>query len=166
MKTIRAITATTLCVICLFSVSLAQTQTQTQAQQQQMQPPGRFGLGFVFGEPTGISWKYRMDQVNAVDGAIGFSPFDRVRFHVDYLWQAHPFNEPRLGLYYGPGITFGEGYYFPEDQAGFGVRGEIGMNYLVRQTPLELFFEMAPTIILTPGSTSGLDVGFGGRFSL
>src|SRR5690349_12060164 len=60
---------------------------------------GRFGAGFMFGEPTGISWKYRINQSNAVDGGIGFSPFDRYRIHADYLWQSTPFREPQLALY-------------------------------------------------------------------
>ena len=65
------------------------------------QAQSRFGFGFILGEPTGLSFKYRMNRDNAVDGAIGFSPWDRARIHVDYLWHARPVRDPLSG----PGKT-------------------------------------------------------------
>lgn len=136
------------------------------------QQGGRFGAGFVVGEPTGIAWKYRIDQVNAVDGAIGLSPYNAYRVHVDYLWQSHPFSEQNLGMHYGAGVAFGGGrteyvnrggVLFREQEIGFGVRGVIGLNYLIRNSPVDLFFELAPIVVLTPNSASGIDLGFGAR---
>ncbi len=147
------------------------------AQQSMQQPPqqaSRLGAGFVLGEPTGISWKYRINETNAVDGSIGFSPYDRYRIDVDYLWQAHPFNERRLGLHYGAGVAFGfgrtdyivydGGYIFRDRELGFAARGVVGLNYIVPRSPVELFVEVAPLIIMTPVSGSGVDAGFGARF--
>jgi hypothetical protein len=137
---------------------------------------GRFGAGFVFGEPTGIAWKYQMNDRNALDGSIGFSPYDRYRINVDYLWQSYPFNEPRLALHYGVGGALGFGrtdylfddgrntYLFRTQDLGFGVRGVVGMTYLVPRTPMDLFLEVAPLMILAPGTGMGLDAGFGARF--
>ena len=128
---------------------------------------GKLGVGMVFGEPTGFSWKYRIDQINAVDGAIGVAPDDRFRMHVDYLWQTHPFNEQRLMLHYGPGFAIGGGNDpFSDEDVGFAVRGAVGLDYQIKQTPLELYFEVAPMVIMTPIVGSGLDLGFGGRFFL
>src|SRR5258706_6272173 len=137
---------------------------------------GRFGAGFVFGEPTGIAWKYQISDRNAVDGSIGFSPYDRYRINVDYLWQSYPFNEPRLALHYGVGGALGFGrtdylfvdgrntYLFRTQDLGFGVRGVVGMTYLVPRTPMDLFLEVAPLMILAPGTGMGVDAGFGARF--
>jgi hypothetical protein len=144
--------------------------------QQQYQPPQyhSLGMGFVFGEPTGIAWKYRLNTVNSIDGVIGFSPYDRFRLNLDYLWQSHPFNEQRLALHYGPGVAFGfgrtnyivynrNGYFLRNEDIGLGIRGVAGVNYLIKNTPLDVFFELAPVVIFTPATGSGIDVGFGGR---
>jgi hypothetical protein len=139
---------------------------------QEMQQGGKFGAGFVIGEPTGIAWKYRINQINAVDGAIGFSPYNAYRVHVDYLWQSYPFSEQNLAMHYGIGAAFGSagtaysnrsGVLFRDRELGFGVRGVIGLNYLIRNSPVDLFFELAPLIVLTPNSASGIDLGFGAR---
>ena len=137
---------------------------------------GKFGVGLVFGEPTGFAWKYRINEINALDGAVGVSQRDRYRFHVDYLWQTHPFNEPRLMLHYGPGLAVGggtsyyyytdHGYFLHSEEVGFGVRGDVGLDYQIKKTPLELFFEVAPMVIMAPAMGSGVDLGFGGRFFL
>jgi len=117
---------------------------------------GKFGAGIVFGEPTGFAWKYRIN--------------------VDYLWQSHPFQEPKLSLHYGPGAALGfgrtnyiyvdrgNGYIFRSQELGFGIRGVVGLTYLVPKTPMDLFFEVAPVMILAPGAGTGIDVGFGARF--
>jgi hypothetical protein len=134
---------------------------------------GRFGVGFIVGEPTGVAVKYRIGQSNAVDGAIGISPYNQFRIHADYLWQSHPFHEQGLGLHYGAGAAFGTGRtnyvyspnvgYFRTHEIGFGLRGVLGMNYLIRNAPLDLFLEAAPIIVIAPGSDFGVDLGFGAR---
>ena len=133
------------------------------------QQKGKFGLGVVVGEPTGLAWKYWLEGTNALDGSIGFAPSDRFRLSVDYLWHAHPFSEKALALHYGPGVTFGFGQshyssdYFGENGGGFGFRGVVGLTYLIKNTPLDVFFEAAPVIILAPSATSGVDLGLGLR---
>lgn len=95
---------------------------------------GPFGIGFVIGEPTALSAKYWVSEVNALDFAVGWNNDDdgywddedwckddgrRFRcdedwddgyfhFHVDYLW--HKFGlfggRERIPLYFGPGLLF------------------------------------------------------------
>lgn len=136
---------------------------------------GRFGFGFILGEPTGLSWKYRMDRANALDGAIGFSPYDRFRVHVDYLWNARPFSDPNFSLHYGLGAAFGFGrteyvarkgkdYFIRSQDLGFGLRAPFGIDYLIPRSPVELFFELAPIFIFAPGTGVGIDFGLGVRF--
>lgn len=137
------------------------------------QPQGRFGAGFIVGEPVGISWKYRSSRTNAFDGAIGFLPDHGYRVHADYLWQSYPFNDENLAVHYGAGMAIGSGrseyivtnrgVFFRSQEVGFGLRGVIGLNYLIRKTPLDLFLELAPLVVLTPNSASSVDLGFGAR---
>jgi hypothetical protein len=133
------------------------------------------GFGFVFGEPTGLAWKYRLNRVNALDGAIGFSPFDRFRVHLDYLWHSHPFDEQRLSLHYGigPAMGFGRTEYFAinrrgdyvlrRDELGFGARTVVGLTYMIPRSPIDLFLEVAPVFVVSPDAGIGFDAGLGMR---
>lgn len=134
---------------------------------------GRVGFGFVLGVPTGVAWNYKTGRNNAIDGAIGVLPDDRLRIHMDYLWHSHPFRDDRLSLHYGPGVVFGfsrdgserrDRSLFGENQTGVGLRGVLGLTYEVTSAPLDLFFELGPVIVLAPRTASDVDIGFGTRF--
>ena len=137
---------------------------------------GKFGAGFVFGDPSGISWKYRINHINAVDGAIGFSPFDRFRIHADYLWHSYPFREEHLALHYGLGAAVGFGrteyfvvrgrdaFLFRDDEPGFAARGVFGLTYQIPKSPLDTFVEVAPLVIFSSPAGFGVDAGLGLRF--
>jgi hypothetical protein len=137
---------------------------------------GTFGFGFILGEPTGLAWKYKISHLNALDGVIGVSPGDRFRIHVDYLWNAYPFHDPNFSLHYGIGAVIGfgqtwfvehghgDGYWAGTTDLGFGVRVPFGIDYAIPRSPVELFFELAPIVIFTPGTGVAIDVGIGVRF--
>ena len=136
---------------------------------------GKFGVGVILGEPTGVAWKYRISGENAVDGAIGLSPADRVRFHVDYLWQKHSFQAEGLLLHYGAGVAFGTGgsrylalsrgdtYVLHQEDLGFALRGVVGLTYEIPRSPFDAFLEIAPLLILSPASGMVIDAGLGVR---
>lgn len=134
-----------------------------------------FGLGVIIGEPTGLSAKLWTANSTAFDFGLGWSiggdgRYDgtyagrsRVHLHMDYLWHSFDAIESteRFPLYYGIGarINSGGGY-----QSSAAVRGVIGIAWLPRETPIDLFFEVAPSLQLTPSSGFGVDAGIGGRF--
>jgi hypothetical protein len=134
---------------------------------------GRLGVGVIFGEPTGVSWKYKIDGEHALDGGIGLTPFDRFRIHVDYLWQSYPFQEEHLALHYGAGLAIGfretvlgrddNSFLVAEDGPGLGVRAVLGMTYMIPRSPVDLFLEVAPVFVLAPNAGIGFDAGFGAR---
>ena len=136
---------------------------------------GKFGVGLIIGEPTGVAWKYRISGANAVDGAIGLSPGDRARFHVDYLWEKHSFQEENLSLHYGAGLAFGVGdsrylalesgdtYVFVQHDLGFAFRGVVGLTYMFPRSPFDAFLEIAPLLIVSPASGMGIDAALGVR---
>jgi hypothetical protein len=139
------------------------------------QAQGRFGFGVMFGDPTGFAWKYRIDGVHALDGGIGFSPFDRFRIHVDYLWNAHPFETKELSLHYGLGGVIGAGltghpfspFRDPDDvdgvSTGLAARGVVGLTYFIPRSPVDLFLEIAPLLVFGPVPGFGFDGSFGVR---
>jgi hypothetical protein len=153
----------TLLLFILASVTIAQER--------------RFGLGVIIGEPTGISAKLWISPVNALDFGLGWSVggdrvgnykggFDggsRVHFHMDYLW--HWFDaihsSERFPLYTGVGgrINTGAGY-----DASAAVRGVFGIAWLPRQTPIDVFIELVPSLQIVPSTGFGIDAGLGARF--
>jgi len=136
---------------------------------------GRFGVGVILGEPTGIAWKYRLGGTEAVDGAIGLSTSDRMRFNVDYLWEKRSFEEVNLRLHYGVGVAFGVGnaeyvsvqrgdtYVLEQRDLGFGLRGVVGLTYVFPRSIFDAFVEVAPLVIVTPASGLGIDAAIGVR---
>lgn len=136
-----------------------------------------FGLGIIIGEPTGISAKLWTSNDNAFDFGLGWSVGgdrigryggtytggNRVHMHMDYLW--HAFNaihsSERFPLYYGIGgrLNSGGGY-----QSSFAVRGVLGIAWLPRETPIDVFLEIAPSLQLTPSTGFGIDAGLGARY--
>ena len=155
-------------ILCLGLVLLFAMPAALRAQ-------GKFGLGLIVGDPTGFSWKYRMG-LNALDGAVGFSPVDNFRVHVDYLWVAHPFTEQHLSLTYAVGLAAGFGrteeietrngdtFFSRDEPTGAGIRGPIGLNYMIPRSPVELTLELAPILIFSPDGGFGFDGGFAVRF--
>jgi hypothetical protein len=136
-----------------------------------------FGLGVIIGEPTGISAKLWTSPVNAFDFGLGWSvggdrigKYDgdynggsRVHFHMDYLW--HSFDaitsEDRFPLYYGLGgrINTGAGY-----NSSAAVRGVFGIAWMPRETPIDIFLEVVPSLQLTSSTGFAIDAGFGVRY--
>ncbi len=158
-------------LIVTLTMFLLLTLSFTQAQSK------KFGLGVIFGEPTGLSAKLWLSNTNALAFGIGwsvqgyrFNGFDsnydratRTHIHVDYLW--HSFNaissSREFPLFYGIGGRINSG---PEYNGTFGVRGVLGIAWLPRSTPLDIFIEVVPTLLLVNSTGFGIDAGIGARF--
>ena len=137
----------------------------------------KLGLGLIVGEPTGISAKLWTSHTTAFDFGLGWSvggdrigkydgSYDggsRIHFHMDYLW--HTFeairSNDRFPLYYGIGgrINTGAGY-----NSSIAVRGVIGLAWMPRETPIDIFFELVPSLQLTPSAGIAIDAGLGIRY--
>jgi len=160
-------------LIALIFFSIAAISSNTFAQSTGV------GAGIILGAPTGISTKFWTSNVNAIDAAIGWSNdgewarfgngyyyyYGRSNLHInaDYLW--HSFNaiksQERFPIYYGFGFHLNEGYSAP---LAFGIRGVVGIDWMPRAVPLDVFLEFAPVVFLSPGSGIGFDAGIGTRF--
>lgn len=122
------------------------------------------GLGFMLGEPTGISFKKWTGSKTAIDGAIAwsFSGQDSLHLHADYL--VHSFNlitveRGRLPLYFGIGARFKLG-----DPSRFGVRIPVGASYIFEEASLDIFFELVPIFDLAPDTDFKIAGGIGIRY--
>ena len=123
-----------------------------------------FGLGVIFGEPTGISGKVMLSERNAVDAAVAWSFTRNGHFHVhaDYLWLFPNTiqSSERFTLFAGIGgrLVAGRG------DGILGLRIAAGLAWLPRSTPLEIFFEVAPIFDIIPATEFSANGGLGIRF--
>jgi hypothetical protein len=125
----------------------------------------RFGAGLMLGEPTGPSLKYFLNENNAIDAGIGwsFANNDDLHIHSDYLWHNYDWlrdvADGRLPVYYGVGgrVKFGS-------DTRVGVRGPIGISYMLEDIPVEVFGEVGPVLDFTPGLRLGFTAAIGARF--
>jgi len=162
-RTMRSIVIACCCACCLLTLTPLPLHAQ-----------GRFGIGLIVGEPTGISWKYHLSDGNALDGALGYSPFDRLRIHIDYLWKSRAFGDRRVEFSYGGGLAFGLGRRNPDGRPGiFGnvvqegaiaLRFAAGLSYVFPRIPLEVGLEAAPLLILGPEASWGIDGALFARY--
>lgn len=127
---------------------------------------GRFGVGVLFGEPTGLSAKYFFNDTIAVDGGIGWAFHHHTDFHLhsDVLWHDFdliPVPEGKLPLYFGVGARFKAADH-ADDR--FGIRVPVGVSYLFECLPIDVFAEIAPVLDLAPSTRGGLTAGVGVRW--
>jgi len=123
-----------------------------------------FGLGVIVGEPTGISVKAWMGRGGAICAAAGWSltETEYINFHGDYIF--HNFSlinveKGSLPVYYGVGIRIKT-----KGETKFGVRIPVGIDYLLDNAPLDIFFEIVPVLDLTPETKFRFSAGLGIRF--
>jgi hypothetical protein len=129
-------------------------------------PSSRFGAGVVIGEPTGVSAKYWLSDVVALDGMLGFrlSDTDDVFLNADVLWHNYdliPVSTGRAAAYLGvgPSILFRD-----EEDNRFGIRVPVGVSYKFNNQPLDVFLEVAPIVDVAPVVRGDFNVGIGVRF--
>jgi len=135
-----------------------------------------FGLGVVFGEPTGLSAKLWTSRTNAFDFGLGVSVGgdrishdyyknneSRIHFHMDYLWHSFKAinSSESFPLYYGIGGRYNSGGGY---DGSLGLRGVFGIAWFPRATPIDIFIELVPVFQFTPSTGFGLDAGIGIRY--
>ncbi len=121
-----------------------------------------FGLGLMFGDPTGLSGKYFLGPDTALDFGIGGAGWAHryygtaLQIHVDHLW--HPVSLTsadafELPLYFGIGgrLLFFDYYDDPgrdryDDVVALGVRVPVGISFDFNNIPLDIFAELAVII--------------------
>lgn len=123
-----------------------------------------FGLGIIFGEPTGISAKLWSGSNNSFNfaAAWSFKEDGHLLLQADYVW--HNFDliavkSGRLPLYFGIG-----GRTIFADDPLLGVRVPVGLNYQFETAPVDLFFELVPILDLIPSTNFDFGGGLGVRF--
>lgn len=118
-------------------------------------------IGVILGEPTGLSLKSWTSDNTAFDlaAAWSFGGSGSLHIHGDYLrhnWLNA--DAGSLALYYGLGARVKLA-----DDPKLGARIPIGLQYLVPDTRLSAFFEVAPLFDVVPETKFDVNGGIGLR---
>ena len=126
---------------------------------------GKFGIGIIVGEPTGVSAKIWLGQRSAIDLAAAWSFADEEALHLHGDYVKHFFDlidvsKGSLPLYVGIGgrVKFGENDDF------IGVRIPVGLAYLFEGIPLDVFLEVVPLLDVAPDTEFTLNAAIGVRY--
>lgn len=125
-----------------------------------------FGIGVVVGEPTGISLKLWRGKYRAICGAAGWSLAGEKHFNINGDYIFHNFElikleKGKLPIYYG----FGGRIKIKEDKkTKIGVRIPVGMDYFIPNAPLDIFFDIVPTLDIFLETEIYINFGLGIRF--
>ena len=126
-----------------------------------------FGLGVMFGEPSGISFKYWLSERNAVDGGLAWSFIDNgsMHIHADYLYHfKDAFPAPNLDIYLGIGGRIKFSGTGNSSDNRLGVRIPVGLVYEFSDAPFDIFLEIAPILDLTPTTEGSANADLGIRY--
>jgi hypothetical protein len=129
-----------------------------------MAEEGKFGIGVILGEPTGLSMKMLMSKTTAIAGALAwsFSGAGYLDSHADYLCYKYDLIKVKKGelpVYFGPGVHIGFG-----SSILLGIRGVVGMDYIFSNAPWDIFIEVVPILELIPGTGLGFNTAIGTRY--
>lgn len=126
------------------------------------------GLGVIVGDPTGLSMKLWTSQQNALQFALAWQTRDpflgtRVSFSGDYVWHSFDaiHSTQRFPVFYGVGGVLASG---GGAESALGIRGVLGIAWMSREAPIDIFIQVVPVLVLTPSTDLELGAGLGIRF--
>lgn len=141
-------------LISLFFIQISYSQSNISA-------------GFILGSPSGLTAKYKIDDISSVNFAVGWAAFhnSEVGFNVDYLFNSYDVEikgiTEKFKFTYGVGLRMGFATY---DKNNIGGRGVAVLSWYNQQRNIELFTELAPAFIFIPRTIFRLDAAIGVRF--
>lgn len=130
--------------------------------------PKGLGLGVVVGGTTGLTGKFFMTDIHAIDAAFGGG--EGYVAYVWHGWQAFEKQPPRarLAAMLGLGARVeqrgGRDKFGNERDDEIGIRGTIGAAAFLSELPLEITFEVNPVVNFTGDSGTDLDFALAVRY--
>lgn len=117
-----------------------------------------------------LSVKHFFNSPNAIDASIGFGR------RYGWLNVMYESNQPFIGetdWYFGVGADFGiwntnyDGRYESTERSGtwIGINSNLGIEYTFQDFPINLAFDMGPTLRIAPDVKLGILAGFALRYA-
>jgi hypothetical protein len=119
-----------------------------------------FGIGFILGSPTGISFKTWTSSIGAIQGRLDWS---RDRLNIQIGFSKHNFeqinvNKGKMPFYYGLGTRY---KLLENNENRLGLAGIFGIEYILETRPVEVFLEFSPVLDIVPSMELGISGGLG-----
>lgn len=122
------------------------------------------GLGVVLGDPTGFNGKAWLSHSGAFQFGVGMPSLSQSHgtlINAEYIWHAHVIrSHEQFPLFYGIGGVLGSGW----GNSAIGARGIFGMAWWPRNSSIDIFFQLTPTLYFSPDSHFEFDGGVGIRY--
>jgi hypothetical protein len=116
---------------------------------------GPFGMGIGIGAPSGLVGKYWIGKWSAFQFSAGgdIGEFQDLVGVADYILQFRPFDtgEPDVSVPLHVGAGFNLGGNFNDNVAGvwrIGPRAVLGVSVLMKNLPIDIYVETAPTLYI------------------
>lgn len=123
------------------------------------------GVGAMINSPNGLSVKAWINEGFAVDGALSFDLGNNMsQFYIHGDALKHESINTQLKYYYGAGARFN--WTDVGNDLIVGIRGPGGIAYVLEDSNIESFFELAPTIDFSPDFRFTFAGAFGMRIYL
>lgn len=140
------------------------------------EPQYRYGFGMMIGEPTGFTGKYWLNNKESYDVAVSFRFSSYFYLQGGYLYHNYDVfqktkSPSQVALYYGGGLRFildshhhyRKNYEERNYDSILGIKGTIGLNYIMKDLPVELFAELSPIMNVAPATDLDFSAGVGAR---
>jgi hypothetical protein len=138
--------------------------------------PEGIGLGFIGGEPSGLSAKKWLSDRTAFDAALAWSywGYGALHIHADFLWHTKNMIQDANGflpLYIGVGgrVKLANDVSETQHPLRVGVRIPLGAEYVFTMLPVGVFLEVVPIFNVVPNtafdwnSAAGIRYYFGSK---
>lgn len=151
-----------------FVLIAALSAVSTPARADRYTSPARFGLGLELGAPSGLSGKYFLGGMVAIQGGVGVVQawgYDGMHVHAEAVWHPLLLKRSRavdIPLHVGIGARFLQhdygharcwnGRYYDDcmgSDSHVGLRAPVGISFLLRETPMDFFVELALVVDIT-----------------
>jgi hypothetical protein len=125
------------------------------------------GLGAVFGDTTGVTYKCYLNRHMAFDVAAGlasgYNVFPGISTNADLMWTDEMVKVPEGALLF----YFGGGGFWAQDtysNVETGLRALTGAEYFFHKSRWAAYVELAPTMVLTYSTGLSLHAAIGARY--
>ena len=168
--------------ICVsFVFFLCAVAAKAQEGPQKLAAESGFGTALSVGEPMAVSAKLWVSETSAMNAGFGWSLYRRTPqgmrkrgapcAYIEYLYHFFDRVKTQTGkfvYFIGAGV---EGAYMDyaetfHEKIFMGLRLPFGLSYMFENAPLDVFLELAPSIVVMRGMTSDISACVGLRYWL
>lgn len=158
-------------LICLFSLSCCMFENFAFARSKD------WGIGVIIGGPAALTAKHILSSKAALDFGLGYNWNNSMQIYSDYLFVfpgafstvERPGKDisPYLGL--GGALSLYHSNHKPSIRGkddvdmALAIRVPLGLSWMISETPVELFIELAPILDFIPGLYVEVSGGLGAR---